>query len=50
MCDVRDCVSSAKSAVIVFDIRSDVYVEVTVPSLPKESEKYWSYTAQTWYQ
>ena len=39
-CDVRDCASSAKSFVIVFDDRSDVLektMKVTVPSLPKEN-------------
>ena len=33
-CNVRDCVSSAKSFVIVFD---DYEGYVTVPSLPKEN-------------
>ena len=40
-CNVHDCASSAKSAVIVFDDRSDVFVKtmkVTVPSLPKEND------------
>ena len=35
MCDVRDCASSAKSVVIVFDDRSDVSektMKVTVPT------------------
>ena len=39
MRDVRDCASSAKSVVIVFDDRSDVLektMQVTVPSLPDE--------------
>ena len=39
-CNVHDCASSAKSVVIVFDDRSDVFVKtmkVTVPSLPKEN-------------
>ena len=39
-CNVRDCVSSAKSFVIVFDDCSDVLektVKVTVPTLLKEN-------------
>ena len=38
--NVRDCASSAKSFVIVFGDRSDVFektMKVTVPSLPKEN-------------
>ena len=39
-CNVRDCASSAKSFVIVFDDCSDVLeknMKVAVPSLPKEN-------------
>ena len=39
-CNVRDCASSVKSVVIVFDDRSDVLektMKVTVPSLSKEN-------------
>ena len=41
MFNVRDCASSAKSVVIVFDDRSDVSgktMKVTIPSLPKEND------------